>query len=156
VEELERARRFGDFGQAYASCAVVHPWLTSCKSVPIDRFIKVAKWMVTSHLFLLLFLGWSILLSSCSSPFTELYTLFRCFYSNTRRFSRTRHECSQKLSSEQQGVQHSLVFMFWFIKVYLFLPLETVRHWWSLTALYSLFLPQTQSSYNPHIAKGPL
>ncbi|KIJ57278.1 hypothetical protein M422DRAFT_219181 [Sphaerobolus stellatus SS14] len=45
MEELERARRFGDFGPHYGSCAVVHPWLPSCWSVPADRFISVARWM---------------------------------------------------------------------------------------------------------------
>ncbi|KAF8520730.1 hypothetical protein BU17DRAFT_75560 [Hysterangium stoloniferum] len=42
--ELRRARDLGDFGPHFASCAVVHPWLPSCKSVPVDRFVSVWKW----------------------------------------------------------------------------------------------------------------
>ncbi|KAJ7243947.1 hypothetical protein C8J57DRAFT_57448 [Mycena rebaudengoi] len=30
----------------YAPCAAIHPWLTSCWSVPIDRFVEVFKFMI--------------------------------------------------------------------------------------------------------------
>ncbi|KAF8602661.1 hypothetical protein BDV93DRAFT_557422 [Ceratobasidium sp. AG-I] len=44
VAELEAATQ-GNFGPHFASCAAVHPFLDSCKNVPLDRFLTVSAWM---------------------------------------------------------------------------------------------------------------
>lgn len=45
IAQLEAATTKGDFGPPFATCAAVHPFFDSCKSVPLDRFLTVSAWM---------------------------------------------------------------------------------------------------------------
>src|SRR5438045_2239456 len=44
IERRDLAMNALEFGNHYAPCASIHPWLYSCRAVPLDRFFSVFKW----------------------------------------------------------------------------------------------------------------
>ena len=39
------ASQEGEYGTRLAPCDITHPWLDNCRHVPLDRFLRVARWM---------------------------------------------------------------------------------------------------------------
>ncbi|KAJ7634980.1 hypothetical protein FB45DRAFT_910404 [Roridomyces roridus] len=46
LSALREAALRGEPVPLYAQCEAIHPWMTSCWSVPLDRFGDVFKWMI--------------------------------------------------------------------------------------------------------------
>lgn len=49
IEQYAQRAEGGDFGPPFAPCAVIHPWIDSCRWTAVDRFLSVALWIAPTY-----------------------------------------------------------------------------------------------------------
>ncbi|KII94559.1 hypothetical protein PLICRDRAFT_33358 [Plicaturopsis crispa FD-325 SS-3] len=104
IERLARASApTPSYGPNFAPCAAVHPPITQCRHVPLDRFLTVFKWMLPVYgalhliptvlfkwdrfwrdpLRMLMRVGWGTTRSSAFlGVFVTIYQTYQCYKSN--------------------------------------------------------------------------